>query len=380
MENLSKENIKPIKKLIPVYQPYFSKRTIGYAKDALDSGWVSSLGPYKAKAEELLKKTLSVKYVVLTNNGTSATHLLAAGLKFLHPHIKNILVPDAVFVAAWNSFIFNPSYNLIPVPSDPHTWNVDLQLLEKEAQRHTPQDTAILLVHNLGNIININEVKKRCPKFVILEDNCEGFGGKYNGRSAGTQSLAASLSFFGNKNITCGEGGALLTNNRKMYDFVKKTHSQGQSTERYVHDIMGYNYRMTNIQAALLYGQLKDLRFILSEKQKIFDYYRSSLKSDSVALQVVDPCCSHSNWMFGVKLREFTYPLVSAFLSQYGVDTRPFFYPMSCHHHLVKHAAPENEGVAQALNQKVCVLPSYPGLQQKELKKIAQHVLKFIKT
>ena len=366
--------------MIPIYQPYFSKRTLRYAKDALDSGWVSSLGPYKTKAEELLKETLSVKYAVLTNNGTAATHLLAVGLKFLYPRIKNILVPDAVFVAAWNSFIFNPSYNLIPVPSDPHTWNVDLQLLEKEAQQHAPQDTAILLVHNLGNIININEVKKRCPKFVILEDNCEGFLGEYNGRSAGTQSLAASLSFFGNKNITCGEGGALLTNNKKMYDFVKKTHGQGQSTERYVHDIMGYNYRMTNIQAALLYGQLKDLRLIMRQKQKVFDYYRTFLKSDGLAFQAIDPCCSHSNWMFGVQLLDSTYPLLSTFLSQHGIDTRRFFYPMSKHFHLNKYADPRKEGVAQALNQKICVLPSHPGLQKKDLKRIVQNILKFIKS
>ena len=120
-------------------------------------------------------------------------------------------------------------------------------------------NTAILVVHNIGNIINVPKLKLEFPNTVILEDNCEGFLGKYDNKYTGTESFASSISFFGNKTITSGEGGAFITNDDDVFEYINKIKSQGQSNEKFIHDVLGYNYRMTNIQAAILYGQLDSL-------------------------------------------------------------------------------------------------------------------------
>lgn len=202
-----------------------------------------------------LKNILGCKKIILTNNGSSATHLLAIALKYKYPHITKIIVPNNVYIAAWNSFLFDKNYELIPIDSDINTWNFDSSKIDSLLD----PNTAILVVHNIGNVINVPELKIRFPNTVIVEDNCEGFLGKYNGHYTGTESFASSISFYGNKTITSGEGGAFMTNDEDVFDYINKVKSQGQTKDKFIHDVLGYNYRMTNIQAALLYGQLETL-------------------------------------------------------------------------------------------------------------------------
>ena len=181
--------------MIPIYKPYFTENNLKYAHESLSSGWVSSQGEYLDIVKNKLKEFLNCKKLILTNNGTTATHLIALALKYKYPHIKKIIVPNNVYVAAWNSFLFDKEYELVPIDADLDTWNFDLNKLESVID----EDSAVLIVHNIGNVIDVPMLKNRFPNTIFIEDNCEGFLGKYGDKYTGTDSFASSISFFGNK-------------------------------------------------------------------------------------------------------------------------------------------------------------------------------------
>ena len=191
--------------MIPVYQPYLPLDVFKYAKDALDSTWVSSHGKYITMAAEKLQDLLGVKHVLLVNNGTSAVHLLSKALQFKHPKIENIIVPNNVYVAAINGFLFDRKYKLKASDADIDTWNYNMDELYHIRYNSfswgTASEECVLIVHNLGNIINVSNLKAKYQNTIFIEDNCEGLFGKYNNRYSGTESLCSAVSFFGNKNI-----------------------------------------------------------------------------------------------------------------------------------------------------------------------------------
>jgi perosamine synthetase len=365
--------------MIQIYKPYISKRTKEFVNDAVESSWISSSGRYKHLSCEFLKDKLNVRNVLLTSNGTTATHLVAKSLLYKHPDIDTILVPNNVYVAAWNSFVYDRKLNLVPVKADLDTWNYDLKDLAKKIHS-TKQRIAVLVVPNLGNIINLPKLMRQYPDVVFLEDNCEGLFGTYEGTYSGTASLASSLSFYGNKTITSGEGGAVLTNNDDLYMYLEKIHGQGQSEkQRYVHDVLGYNYRMTNVAAAILYGQLLDSQEIIEKKEELFDFYLNNIKNiDGIEVQKIEDDTTHSKWMMGVKTN-LEYEKVKDFLTINGIETRPMFYPMSVHKHLKRFSIPEEEKEAILLNRNCFMIPSHPEVSKEDRQHIIQTLQKLTK-
>ena len=359
--------------MIPVYKPYFTKKTLSYAHDAIDSEWVSSIGYYIKASEEKLKEILGVNYVLLTNNGTSATHLVA---KTINNSKSSIVVSNGVYVAAWNSFLYdNLCRKLIFVEQDLKTWNMDMKDLELKLVSN-PNVKNILIVHNLGNPINVPVLKQKYKNITFLEDNCEGLFGKYSNQYTGTSSLASSISFYGNKNITSGEGGAFITNSEEEYLKAKQYHGQGQSAKRFIHNDLGNNYRMTNVQAALLFGQLELWPEIKNLKNEIFQYYKQSLRNvDEIEFQEVDNDCEHSNWMFGIRIKNSPgFDIAQDYFNKNGIEIRPMFYPANFHGH-IKAKPSKNSNI---LNKECIILPSYPSLQKHEQELIVSTIKNFI--
>jgi len=364
--------------MIPIYEPYLTKDILRYPKEALDSKWVSCIGPYLEKAEDFLKCYFKIPYVLLVNNGTSAVHLMSKAIKFKYPSIKKIIVPNNVYAAAWNGFVYDGYYDLIPVDCSVNTWNVDTGLLDKAIKEE--ENVALLVVHNMGNIINVPRIKEKYPKLVIVEDNCEGLFGKYQNKFSGTSSFCSAASFFGNKTITSGEGGAVFTADKKTFEYLNKLHGQGQSSTRYIHDALGYNYRMTNVQAALLYGQLLQADNILTLKEKVRDFYRTALSHEDICFQEIEEGTRHSNWMVGVRIKGGgSFEALSKYLKNKGVDNRPCFYPMSYHPYLSRYSIPEEEVNAKALNREGIILPSYPALKKKYISYIGKTLRSYIR-
>jgi perosamine synthetase len=201
---------------------------------------------------------------------------LFLALKYRHPEVRKIYVPNNCYVAAHNSVLneYDKS-QIVVMKMDIDTWNVDTS---EEYIRSFEKCAAVFIVHNLGNIVNVPRLKRIRPDLVFVEDNCEGIFGKYEGEYSGTSSLCSSVSFYGNKIITSGEGGAFFTDDDEVYNHIKGVYSQGMSSVRYLHNVHAYNYRMTNVQAAFIYDQLNDLDAILQNKKAIFNNYVGLLK------------------------------------------------------------------------------------------------------
>lgn len=344
---------------IPIYKPYLTKRSVSYAKDAIDSGWISSIGEYLERATEELKSLTNSKYAVLVNNGTAATHLCVRALKRKYPDTKRVFVPSACYVAAYNCLMYDNN-NWILESSDINidTWNMAIP-------KHNPDD-AIMAVHNLGNIIDLQNVS--CP---IIEDSCESFFANVKN----PKSLCSSLSFFGNKNVTSGEGGAVLTDDEETFVFIKKIMGQGQTAQRYVHDELGYNYRMTNIQAAILLGQLENYEHIHNKKRDVFRIYNNILKNiDGIRTQKIE--IDHSFWIYGVRLLgSKSYQKNKEFLNSAGIDVRPMFYPSTTHKHV--NVAGEHKNI-NLIHDEIVLLPSYPELTVKQIEYICSKIKELI--
>jgi perosamine synthetase len=357
--------------MIPVYKPYFTKESLKYAHDAIDSTWVSSHGKYLNLLEEKLKEIITSNYVILTNNGTAATHLVACALRYKHPEIQNLVVPSNVYVAAWNMFQVNPVFTLFPVDANLQTWNFDMS-------GEVNTDTAILVVHNLGNIINVPDLIKNYPYVQIIEDNCEGFLGEYDHMPSGSRSLAYSLSFFGNKTLTSGEGGAFCTDDAEIYEEMNRIRAQGITSEKFIFDGLGFNYRMTNVQAALLYGQLKIKDEIIERKSDIFYHYKVKLHHPLIHFQEQELNTKNANWMFGIRIDLPVDKInqLKLHLQYNDIETRPMFPPMNYHRHYHEFV---NFPISKQLYETCIILPSYPELTNTEINYICKTILNFLK-
>ena len=368
---------------ICIYKPFLSKYKES-AIDAINSEWVSNHGKYVGLATNKLKDILNAKYCILMSNGTVATHCLFLSLKLLYPQISKIYLPNNVYVAVYNCALMEYQEEQLEIMKiDCNTWNMccdDEYLLSLE------KDSAILLCHNLGGIINIDKIKSIRPDIILLEDNCEGIFGKYNGIFTGSSNdvLCSSLSFYGNKTITSGEGGAFLTNNEQLYKHISLVYSQGMSSVRYVHNLHSYNYRMTNVEAALLYDQLSDIDHILSLKNTIFSNYNNLLKplidSNKIKLQLVDNVCERANWMYAIHIVDNSYSIdeTSKFFEYNNVETRPFFYPFKSHDHIKNIKHDHDLNISNTLNKEIIMIPSYPMLTVEQQQYIIDVINKFV--
>ena len=369
---------------IPIYKPQLENYTKSAIK-AIESGWISNHGEYIELATNKLKQILNIDHVILMSNGTVATHCLFLALKFKYPEIKTIYVPNNVYVAAYNCTLMEYSIDSIEVMKiDSDTWNI---CMDEDYIKSLKPQSAMLIVHNLGNIVDIEKIHRIRPDIVLLEDNCEGIFGKYNGIFSGTSvnSLCSSVSFYGNKTITTGEGGAFITRYQDVYDYIKKVYSQGMSNIRYIHDVHAYNYRMTNIQSAFLYDQLNDIETILKRKQEIFDIYtnllESLIKNNKIKLQKIDNNTNQAKWIYAIEILSKNMDSIEDtfnFFMEHKIEIRPFFYPYHYHLHLKQISCHDDIEMSKNLNKSIILIPSYPQITLNQQKFIVSIINKFL--
>lgn len=334
-----------------------------YAHAALGSGWISGRGEYLERTTERLKLVLGHSEVVLTSSGTAAGHLVAITLKTAeHPPI---VVPNNVYVAAWNTLLQEfYAGQLVACDADEATWNM-----------REPGETTgpLLVVHNLGNIVNVPKLLRAQPWRTVVEDCCEAMFGSYENRPVGSAALCASLSFYANKTITSGEGGAFVTQSAHCADIARSAANQGATEKRYVYDRPGYNYRMTNVQAAILLGQLSHHQEILIKKKHVFDIYRAELPSDRVVLQKHEEGTAPGNWILGVRVLGGEYAGAERHFGEAGIEIRPMFPPIGRHDHL-RQVRCDSETVAALLSKECFMVPSYPELTDGEVARVIETV------
>lgn len=342
---------------IPIYQPYIARNQKKYVNQCLDDNWISSRGVFVSKFEKDLISYLGAKAVTTCSNGTVALHLALLALD-IGPG-DEVIVPSFTYIASVNAIRYVGAKPIF-VDVDKNNWNISCDSIKNKISKKTK---AIICVHIYGAPCDMNALVDvvRDNNLFLVEDCAESFGSYFNDKHVGLYGDIATLSFFGNKTITTGEGGAVFSNNNDLIEKVSHLKNQGLVVDGgYSHDVIGYNYRMTNIQAAIGCAQLEDIKKILKSKLKIAEQYRDSL-SDHVIFQECDiKRCS--NWINTIQLKdkEATKKITENFVEN-NIEFRPGFplvHKMSCYQEYSNEIYPNSE----LISSSSISLPSYPDL------------------
>lgn len=364
--------------MIPVAEPVIGKEEERLVLDGLRSGWVSSIGKYILKFEKEFADFCNTKYAVTTSNGTAALHLALVAAS-IGPG-DEVIVPSLTFVATANAVVYTGAKPVF-VDSELDTWNIDPEKIKGKINRRT---RAIIPVHLYGHPANMSPILMIARKYglSVIEDAAESHGALHRGKVTGSLGDAGCFSFFGNKIMTTGEGGMITTNNKAYAQEVKVLRDHGQSRRRkYYHSKLGFNYRMTNLQAALGLAQLRKIDKIIERKREIAKLYEEGLKDlvPEISLHPEAGWAKNVYWMYsilvykqGVKNRDF---LMQA-LKKKGVDSRPFFFPI---HRLPRYNENEHMPNADLLASSGLNLPSSVNLTDEQIKMICATITKIWK-
>ena len=350
-----------------------------YVLDCIESGWISSVGSYISRFEDAFSKFIGTKYAISCSNGTVALHLalMALGIK----SEDEVIVPTLTYIATANAIKYCGAKPIF-IDSEPQTWNMDPLLIEKRISKKT---RAIMVVHLYGHPTNMRPILRiaRKYKLSVIEDAAESHGAKFDGRMTGSLGDIATFSFFGNKIITTGEGGMITTNNRQLANKVMLLKGQGMDPKRrYWFKTVGYNYRMTNIQAAIGLAQLEKVDWHLMKRQEIAQLYYKYLTplSNSIEMPEVAGWASHSFWMYSIKLRRETHisrDKLRDLLAESGIETRPVFYPMHIMPPYIDHKM--HFPVAEQIAKRSLNLPTHAFLKESDIEYISMCIHKALK-
>jgi len=356
---------------IPVSAPELSGRERDYVLDCLDSTWISSKGAYIERFEEGFAELVGARHAVACNNGTAALHLalLALGIG----RGDEVLVPTLTYVASANAVRYCGATPVF-VDSQPDTWNIDP---DDAARRITRRTRAIMPVHLFGNSADLHALGELAGRhgLAIVEDAAEAHGATFGGRPVGAIGDIGTFSFYGNKIITTGEGGMVVTNDEGLARRALLLRGQGQSFERtYWFEVVGFNYRMTNVAAAIGVAQLEDVATKLRRRAQIAARYRAGLADvPGLTFQAEAPPGSSVHWLVSVLLpveSAAERDAVAVALREEGIETRPFFYPL---HSLPPYSAGAPDlPVAERLAARGLCLPTYGGLSDDDVDYVCQ--------
>ena len=359
--------------MIPIYQPSLAGNEKRYVNECLDSTWISSKGRFIAEFEEKFATYTGIRYAASVCNGTVALHLALVALG-VGPG-DEVIVPTLTYISSVNAITYTGAKPVF-VDSLESTWQMDPDDVRRKITSCT---RAIIVVHLYGHPCDMDPLVSIAKEYrlFMVEDCAEAFGSLYKGRHVGNFGDIATYSFFGNKTITTGEGGMVVTNDETLYDRAYHFKGQGLAKHRqYWHDVIGYNYRMTNICAAIGLAQLERADELLKKKRQIVQWYAEGLEGVPVKIHQEVGDVLHSFWMCSILVDEPMKrdPLREA-LQREGVETRPVFYPV---HTMPMYAQRfQRHPVAENLGWRGINLPSWPGLTIKMVDCISTHIKEF---
>lgn len=367
---------------LPVAAPLFDGNERAYVLECVESTWVSSIGPFIARFEQEFAGYCGVTHGIACSNGTTALHLALLGLG-IGPG-DEVIVPSLSYVATANA-VRHCGAEPVFVDSDQVTWNLDPTLLDPLVTERTK---AIIVVHLYGRPAPMDAVNAfaRRHGLRVIEDAAEAHGAAYRGRRVGSLADVAAFSFFGNKIITCGEGGMVLTDDDEIAARVRQLKGQGQDPQRrYWFPIVGYNYRMTNVQAAIGLAQLERLDAFLHARAEIARWYRECLV-ETAAVVLPAPATDDEtpvNWLFSVVLRVESAQAREAVMTklrQQGIDTRPFFPAIHQLPPYVSFRGPADPSVAEWLGSRGVSLPTWVGMTREDVERAGDALRTAVKT
>jgi perosamine synthetase len=357
---------------IPVAAPMLGEEELDNVVAAVRSGWISSLGAYIGEFEQSFAAVCHVRHGVAVSNGTTALHLALAAVG-VGPG-DEVIVPSLTFVACANAVHY---CGAVPVfaDADPATWCLDPSALERLI---TPRTRAVMPVHLYGHPCDMDAITAVCRArgLAVIEDAAEAHGARYRERPTGGLGTIGCFSFYGNKIITTGEGGMCLTDDAALNDRLRLLRDHGMDPGRpYWHETVGFNYRMTNLQAAIGVAQVKRLSDFVERKRAIAAWYAEALAplaaAGRLSLSPEAPWARSVFWMYSVVLDDppVDRDEVIRRLRVRGVDSRPFFHPA---HVLPPYRTGLRLPVAERLSARGLNLPSGVALERRHVEQVVR--------
>jgi len=362
------------RKVIPVSHPVLSGNEKRYVMECLDTAWISSIGRFIHLFEDAFARYCGVDHAIACCNGTTALHLALAGLGTAPG--DEVIVPTLTYIATANAVRYCGAQPVL-ADSEPSTMTIDPARI---AERITPRTRGIVVVHLYGHPADMDpilEIARRHGLFVV-EDAAEAHGALYRGRKVGSLGDVATFSFYGNKIITTGEGGMLTTSDADLERRIRILRGQGMDPQRrYWFPIVGYNYRMTNIAAAIGLAQLEQIDEFIAKRLALARYYRRLLEplTGFLDLPSAEAWATHVYWSYVVVLREsvrLTRDDLIERLEADAIETRPVFYPM---HVLPPYREPPAPyPVAGRISSRGISLPMHGLLSEEDVSYIAERL------
>lgn len=357
--------------MIPIAEPYLDEKELEYVTDAVKSGWIC-LGKYIEKFEKMFAELCNTKYAVSTSSGTTALHLALETLGIGRG--DEVIVPTLTFVATVNAVSYA---NATPVfvDSDPVTWNIDPEKIEEAITSNTK---AIIPVHLYGRPCEMDKIMDiaREHDLYVIEDAAHAECVKYKGKMIGSIGDIGCFSFYGNKILVTGEGGMIVTDNEEYAEKAMMLRNHGMDPHiRYYHPVRGFNYRMTNMQAAIGCAQIEKIYTIINEKRRVARKY-DELLSDVKGLNIPkrnwneDVC-----WLYTILIEDdfgLSRDGLIAYLYERGIETRPVFYPI---HTMPFYKINKSFPVAESISRRGISLPSSANLTDKDIEWIVERVI-----
>jgi perosamine synthetase len=365
---------------IPINKPSITELEISYVNDAVTNGWGENCYDYLNKFEKKLASFQSTKYTLATSSCTGAIHLslLALGVK---PG-DEVIVPEITWIASVEPVLYigaKPVF--VDVLKD--TWCIDPKSIRNAI---TPNTKAIIVVHLYGNLCEMDEIMQIAHEYnlVVLEDAAEGLGSVYKGKKAGSIAHIGVFSFHGTKTMSTGEGGAIVTNDTDLYDKVKVLNDHGRNAKDPENKMFwmrnyGYKYKMSNLQAALGCAQIERLEELVEKKRVIFNWYKELLIGIPCSINPENSYVRNSYWLPTVVFEKeinFDREAFFSFCNKNGVDSRPFFFPLSS---LPMFQENSRNIIAYDIYLRAINLPSFHDLTFNEAYFIVDLIKKFIK-
>jgi perosamine synthetase len=358
---------------VPLYRPSLKGNETRYVLECLETSWISARGRFVAAFESQFAAKVGARHGLATCNGTAALHLAVAGLG-LGPG-DEVIVPTLTYVASANAVAYTGA---VPVFADcvADTWQIDPEAIRSAI---TPRTKAIMVVHLYGQPCALDPILElaRRHKLFVIEDCAEAFGASYKGRPVGTFGDVAAFSFFGNKTITTGEGGMVVSNDGALIEHCRRLRGQGLVPGReYWHDLLGYNYRMSNVAAAIGLAQLERADELVRLKRELAQRYFERLSHLPLKFHREAPDTVHAYWMVSALARnEDERAALRRHLGAAGIETRPLFYPL---HTMGLHASRfARKTVAEDIAARGLNLPSWPDIGEREFELVCRAVEDF---
>lgn len=366
---------------IPVAVPSLGKNEKKFVLDCLNTNWISSQGKYVRTFEQNFKNRFKTNYALAVSSGTAALQLgiLSLGIK----NGDEVLVPNLTFAASINTIIHSGAKPII-VDINPENWTIDINQVEKNITKKTK---AIMAVHLYGHSADMDKLKKICNKnkIFLIADCAESLGATYKRKEKNTLGDVSAFSFFGNKMITTGEGGMILFKKKSHYEKAKILRDHGMSkTKKYYHVEVGFNLRMTNIQAAIGVAQLLSFKKFLQKRKSNYKKFYGKLKYlQHIKFQKIEKWAESSFWLYNILLNKnspISRDQLIKKLEINGIETRPIFYTLSSMNIYKKYLNSKNSfPISENVAKRGISLPSFTDLSSNQINYICEKIKSALK-